>query len=406
MFLRIANKLSAFIVIIFFAGCNAVNDKSAETPENGYHYKVSELKIASADSNYIDYKNSSVLTEKPKNIILLIGDGMGINQVIATRYRYYGILSKLYMERLPYTAIVNTSADGEFPITCSAAGGTAIATGKKTSNGILGMDKDLNTVPNITELCHESDMAIGMITTGKLAGATPGAFLSHVPDRDMKNEIAKQIVEGHADLLFGESQGFIEPSSAKGTSVLNEASILGFEVQHNQFSPFSHQETRQLILFDSIVFEHQSVKEGKLVHNPKAPLLPMLTREAIQFLNMKSENGFFLVIEEDQIDSWGHENNLDFVTWHMKNLDDAVKMAMDFAVQDKETLVIVTSDHETGGLNIIDAKRSSASIKAVFATDDHSAQPVPMYTFGPGSSLFQGTMENTQIFSILKELLE
>ncbi|MFH1120358.1 MAG: alkaline phosphatase [Bacteroidota bacterium] len=328
----------------------------------------------------------------PKNIILLIGDGMGLSQMYAA---YTTTRDNLNMTRCPNIALVKTFSEGDY-ITDSAAAGTAIATGYKTTNGMLGMLPDKTRVTSILKLAEESGLATGLVATSAITHATPAAFISCVEDRNMYEEIAKQFLYTDIDVFIG--GGYDNFSKrADGLNLIDSLLFRNYQIA-------------------GTIPEMMKVNQGKLAallypkHAPKftegrGDMLSLATSKAIELLD-GNENGFFLMVEGSQIDWGGHDNNLEYVISETIDFDKACGVALDFAERNKETLIIITADHETGGLSLPAGDLKTGKPEGKFSTGDHSGIPVILYAQGPGSAQFGGFIDNTDIFKTIYRLFE
>lgn len=326
----------------------------------------------------------------PKNIILMIGDGMGLSQMYAT---YTATKDNLNMTRCPNIALVKTFSADDY-ITDSAAAGTAIATGHKTTNGMIGMRTDKTPVKSILKYAEDNGLSTGLVATSSITHATPAAFIASVESRKMMEEIARQFLYTEIDVFIGGGYD----NFGKRTDSLNLIDSLIARNYHVVTS----------------IPEMMDVSNGKLAgllypeHAPKhsegrGDMLSLATAKAIDILG-SNERGFFLMVEGSQIDWGGHDNDLGYVINETIDFDKACGVAMEFAERNGETLVIITSDHETGGLTIPEGDLKSGKAEGKFSTGDHSAIPVPLYSKGPGSENFHGFIDNTDIFKIMFDL--
>jgi alkaline phosphatase len=327
---------------------------------------------------------------QPKNIILLIGDGMGLSQMYAA---YTATRDNLNMTRCPNIALVKTFSDNDY-ITDSAAAGTAIATGHKTNNGMIGMLPDKTKVPSILKYAEDFGLATGLVATSAITHATPASFISCVESRNMTEEIARQFLYTDIEVFIG--GGYDNFSKrADGLNLIDSLIARKFNLART-------------------IPEMMAVNGGKLAallypnHAPKftegrGDMLSLSTAKAIDLLS-NNEKGFFLMVEGSQIDWGGHDNDLGYVINETIDFDKACSVALEFAERNKETLVIITADHETGGLSLPVNELVSGSPVGKFTTGDHSAIPVPLYAKGPGSDQFYGLIDNTDIFKTMYHL--
>jgi len=336
---------------------------------------------------------------KVNNVILLIGDGMGLAQIVAARIKTHGAFGRLVMERMPVTGLVNTcSADAL--ITDSGAAGTALAAGIKTDNGMIGMSPDQKLRPTILEACKKRGMATGLVATSTITHATPASFASHVLGRSDEPAIAVQMLGNRVNVLLGGGRQFFVPKSTPGSmrtdnrDLVKEARKTGYAVARNEAEMDKSSGEYLLGLFQL----------GALEADSQEPSLAEMTRKAIETLN-RNEKHFFLMVEGSQIDWACHDNDLDATIGQVVRFDEAVKTALDFAARDSHTIVIVTADHETGGLGIVEGSLDGSDLKAGWLSKDHTPVMAPLFAFGPGSEVFTGVHENAEIPILLAGLL-
>lgn len=334
-----------------------------------------------------------------RNIILYIGDGMGISQITAYRIHNVGGGGKLNVERMPVTGLLHTQSIDDL-ITDSAAGATALACGFKTRNGMIATLPDNTKVLTILEAARDKGMSTGLVATSSITHATPACFASHVESRSNHTEIARQLIEENVDILLGGGRGYFIPQSAPKSKrsddldLVSRAEEKGYQFVETGKELLKASQNRVLGLFRS----------GALKREPPEPTLAEMTAKSIELLNRNTE-GFFLMVEGSQIDWAGHDNDLDYMLWEMASFDEAVKVGLDFALQDQHTLVVVTADHETGGLAINDGSFDGSNLDVEWTTGHHTGQPVPVFAFGPHSLRFTGVKENSEIPIIFANLL-
>lgn len=340
----------------------------------------------------------AITGDSVKNIILVVIDGGGFNHILATRYRYYGIGGRLNLERFPYIAVANTHSADTAIITDSGAAGTALATGYKTINGMIGMTPDHLTRENLMEHMYKLGKATAVITYGSLNGATPAAFTSHVSSRNEKAAITRQLLGAGASFLFGDAIDLM--GEGVGMEKLDTLSLnkLGYQRFINRLPDKALRSgEKTLILYDSLVQENASLHGREVVSRPGAPSLKTVVQTALPVLK-DNPKGFFMLLEEDWVDSWGHANRGDLLTQHLKQLDDALEPLIRFAQSERNTLILVTSDHETGGLTIPLIEGGGTSFRVGFSTEEHTPALVPIFQYGPANlSYLNGVIENTAI---------
>lgn len=328
--------------------------------------------------------------EKPSNVILMIGDGMSTPQVYAAMLTSENTTS---FERFPITGLVKTYSKSH-KITDSAAGGTAIATGHKTNNGMIGMNSDSIPVPSILEILSEKSMKTGVVATSYITHATPASFVAKNINRNNYEEIATDFAKSDkVDLLIGGGRKhFTERKD--GTNLIEQMVSEGW----NYYDTLTNIDVNDKIMI--------LASDGHLPSYPsRGNFLPDASVIALEKLS-KSENGFFLMVEGSQIDFAAHNNDSTYLVNEMLDFDNTINKVLDFAEKDGNTLVIVTADHETGGLSMIDPNGRYTETYFKFSTGSHSPLLVPLFAFGPGSENFSGIMENTDIVERILKLME
>jgi alkaline phosphatase len=331
-------------------------------------------------------------------VIVCIGDGMGFNEVSLARQSGVGLKKKLWMERLPITGIVRTFS-GNNAVTDSAAAGTALACGIKTSNGTIGMNKDGVAYHSILEALALKGWRTGLVVTSTISHATPASFGSHVASRGSEADIALQLLENRIGVMFGGGRKYWLPEGLNGgvrkdkQNLVERARAYGYQVAYSKEQMEQVAEGPVLGLF---------ADDGLKTLKPE-PMLSEMTAKAISLLNQPGKEWFvpkpkfFMMVEGSQIDWAGHDNDTDNSIRQTLLFDMAVKEVIEFAMKDQHTLVIVTADHETGGLRLRASSTQSTRLKAAWHTKDHSGADVPLYAFGPGSRVFAGVQDNTEI---------
>lgn len=334
--------------------------------------------------------------QAPKNVILMIGDGMGFAQVTLARL---SADHPLNMDSMKYAAFVKTqSADAT--VTDSAAAGTALATGFKTNNGMISTLPDGTQVPTILEAAQKLGKTAGLVTTTTITHATPAVFGSHIASRKGEADIAPQYLEKKIDVLMGGGRMFFIPKSQDQSKrederdLIGEAKSAGYAFVDTREGLLSANGSKLLGLFQM---------SGLTTESPE-PTLAEMADEAIQTLSA-DKDGFFLMVEGGQIDWRCHENDAPGSIKQTMDFDAAVGKALDFARSKGNTLVIVTADHETGGLAIIYPDAGSTDkFKVAWTTKGHSACNVPLLADGPGAGSFTGVLDNTDIPKRIAEL--
>jgi len=318
------------------------------------------------------------------NIILLIGDGMGLTQISSA---FYFKNSLPHYARFNSIGLMRTSSTER--ITDSAAGATAFSAGTKSYNGAIGVDADTTSVSTIVEILSDEQWKTGLIATSSITHATPACFYAHVKSRQMHEEIASQLSTSEVDFFAGGGHDFFAGSTR--SDGLDYFSILeknGFTIETEKldYDVDPNKKYGYLLGADAL----PTVLQGR------GEFLPNATKLALDYLSKNNDN-FFLMVEGSMIDWGGHGNDADFLVSEMIDFDEAIGVALDFAEKNGNTLVIVTADHETGGFTL-GSGETYDDIKPTFSTGGHSTTLIPVAAYGPGAELFQGVYENTEIF--------
>ncbi len=343
---------------------------------------------------------ASGVNNKPKNIILLIGDGMGLSQISTT---YYYQEAPASFSRFKQIGLIRTSSSSH-KITDSAAGATAFSCGTKTYNAAIGVNADTVPQPTILEMLgNEQGKKTGVIATSSITHATPASFYAHVPFRSMAEQIATFMPTSNIDFFAGGGLKFFNQRVDQANYV-DTLKQNGFEV------------------YTEALPEATNLKPGKkygclLASDGMDPValgrgsfLPDATSLALKHLS-GTEQGFFLMVEGSQIDWGGHANDAEYIITEMQDFDQVINLVLDFAEQNPGTLVVVTADHETGGFSLSGAEKKPAKWKPyrdynelnpTFSTGGHTSTLIPVFAYGPGAEQFQGIYENTGIFDRIK----
>lgn len=330
--------------------------------------------------------------QEVKNIIFLIGDGMGLASV-----------SMMQLEN-NYESTIFDSADNialqktyslDNRVTDSAASGTALATGFKTNNTMLGQLPDGTNPESLMELAADKGKATGLVVTTYLQHATPGAFYAHVPSRHEYATISEQLLSSDIDIAIGGGMAFFKErynNRKKATKAITES---GFTLVESLDADMSGERILALLADKEI--------ENRTGYLAKA------TAMAIEHLD-NNDNGFVLMVEGSLIDGMGHGNDAKGQQGEMRDFMEAIEVAVAYAREHTDTLVVVTADHETGGLAIIsgnaDFNLSEQGVEYKWATGGHSGVMVPIYLYGTGAELINGVMENADLGKRLKELIQ
>lgn len=322
-----------------------------------------------------------------RNVIFLIGDGMGLSQITAAAYANCG----LTLMNFNYIGLQRNNALGAFT-TDSAAGGSALATGERHANRHISMTEEGEAVPSLSDWFRGKGFPVGVVTLGNAVDATPTAFYGHSVERDNADELTRCLLDTPVDLLCGSG---IRQFTERGDGI----DLIG-ELSKNYRFVRSIDEINaaegRVVCIDERMDE--AAEESNL------GLLAEATRAAIDKLQERGDKGFFLMVEGAKIDYAGHSRCLPGSVIEMLSFDLAVAEALKFADENGQTLVVVTADHETGGLVLLDGDEQSGRIMGVYTTDDHTPAMLPVFAYGPGADRFCGTYLNTEIARRIREL--
>ncbi|NRB48232.1 MAG: alkaline phosphatase [Saprospiraceae bacterium] len=350
--------------------------------------------LASCTTNRL---SSETGMKSPKNIILLIGDGMGLTQVSTTYYYKEG---ESNFSRFKHIGL-HQNQPTSHKVTDSASGATAFAAGVKTYNGAIGVDQDTTPVRTILEMLAAKGYHTALIATSSIVHATPASLYAHTASRSSYEEIARQLVYAPVNFFAGGgTKFFVERSEI--VNYLDTLQQRGFQVNTAGLSSkrLNPEENHAFLLAPDGM---PKMQEGR------GDFLPKATDLALKYL-AKDEDGFFLMVEGSQIDWGGHANDAQYVIQETLDFDKTLEVALDFAAKDKNTLVIVTADHETGGLSLsastIYGQGDYSKITPSFSTGNHSAALIPVFAYGPGAEQFMGIYQNNEIFDKMVKVMK
>jgi alkaline phosphatase len=316
---------------------------------------------------------------RPQNIILMIGDGNGLAQISSAMIANRGELSITELKNIG----LSKTASYDDLITDSAAGATAIATGQKTNNRAIGVGPKGKSLSNLTEMLGKKGFNTAIVSTDAIYGATPSSFYAHKVERDDTPGLVKDLKNSQLDLFIaggeGEKKSIQEKFSTTDLSLLNRLD-----------------EPTGVYLGDN---------KAPSMANGRADALPKSVAKVLQVLDSQKAP-FFLMVEGAQIDNGGHSNSTSDIILEMLDFDRAVAEAIKFADSSKNTLVIITADHETSGFGIVGGNLEKGTVQGDFLTVDHTGIMVPVFAYGPRADYFNGVYENTEIFKKILDSLK
>lgn len=330
----------------------------------------------------------------PRNVIFVVGDGMGVAQVYSSIVSQKGDNSVFL--RFPVTGFSRTYSNNRYT-TDSGAGGSALMTGHKVDNYHIAIGPDNTWYASfLTMAKHLFGKAAGFVVTSSVLDATPASTYAHVSERHMTDSVSLQMSQcGFEVMIGGNKNPFLTANRKDGLSPLDTLMSRGYSMA---YSPLE------------LMNIHSRRICGLLSPNdpPTAPSrgrwLTMGALKAIETLN-QSDNGFVLMIEGSQIDWAGHNNDSAYLVAEMADFEEMLTAVLDFAELDGNTLVVVTADHETSGLSLLDGDIQQGVNRFTFATGNHSGCMVPVFAYGPGAINFAGIQQNTAFFEKIMTLL-
>ena len=355
----------------------------AQTPDNEVKAYTGSVYVTHQGSYTpsfrVDGKNTRV-----RNVILLIGDGMGQGAVNAGMFANGGELTMTNLRTIGY---VRTQSADRFT-TDSAASGTAYATGEKTNNGYLGKNPAKETIPNLPEILSPLGYACGVLSTDDLNGATPAAFFAHQAARGEKDAIWADLPASSLSFASAGTQAVFEGQPLSTQDAIRKR----FSVVYDPNDPAVASSERLLYLPKSVQLD-------------RGDYLPATTGMAIDYLAARGRKGFFLMVEGARIDKHEHSNEFEGTVKEMLDFDKAVEAAIRFAERDGHTLVIISADHETGATILTRAVPEEGFAAGVFASKGHTPMMVPLFAYGPRSREFSCVQENSDVANKILQIL-
>ena len=344
-----------------------------------------------AQGSYQPTYSSDGAAYLPKNVILMIGDGTGLAQISAG---FFANNEELTYANLKHMGWVTTKSADNFT-TDSAASGTAYATGQKTYNGAVGVDMEKRPIVNIPERLAPLGIISGVVSTDNMNGATPASFFAHQPQRGMTDEIWADLPGSVLRYFAAGSKEVFEKRPEATQKAVKEAFTIVDEVGSDEAATA-----------ERLGVLPPAVETGYIV-NGRTDFLPKATREAIDFLRTRTEEGkgFFLMVEGARIDKACHNNDFPSAVKELLDFDQAIAEAIKFADEDGNTLVVISADHETSGLAIWGGDPSKGNVEGVHVSGWHTAIPVPIFSYGPHAQDFMGVQGNEQVAQKILKLL-
>jgi alkaline phosphatase len=392
------------------------------------------------------------------SVVLISGDGMGIQQRTAIQYAAYGLDERQPMDALPVAGFLDTIPFRK-AVSDSAAGATAWSIGMKTKNGLVGIGPHGETPPTLMEIAKDQGKSTGLVNDHDITNATLAAFASPIENRDLKVKIARRMLHRIApDVMMGGNERYWYPAGDEGmipdvvpdedrsigrVNLVEEAQELGYEYAYDRETVDALTGPRALALVQDSGLQRWKAERGyKPSEDPHYVPAADLLEKSLEILG-QDPDGFFLVAESDDMDSAGHEHDGTNVIRTGKTVNDMVEVVQEFRETHPDVLLIVTADHETGGMTIENqwesntnsdgddpvpyygdgSKNNSANgevpirsgpfkikgtnreFKVDWTTPEHTGGMVPVTAVGPLSELFTGVHQNTHVFDVAEQAL-
>jgi alkaline phosphatase len=395
-----------------------------------------------ATLNPLQVAGAAPQKNRASSVIFINGDGMAAAHREAARLYLKGLDGQLAMDRLPYSGQLTTTPDDPTSVvTDSAAAATAWATGQKTYNGAISVDVDGNPLPTLGMQARAAGKRTGLVTTAQVTDASPAAFFANTANRSVQDEIARQYLDvTKPDVILGGGEDWWLPAGTPGAhpdapaedpsegsrgtkgNLIDQARTAGYQYVTNADELAATRKGKVLGLFSNEeMFQQKPEGQGDL-YSPTVSLATM-TRNALDNLT-GSKRGFFLMVEEEGIDEFAHNNNGARVLQTMQALDETVAVAAAYVAAHPDTLLVITGDHECGGLTVEDTGTADESGDGVSAEDGpfavrgsdkkfvmdwttsgHTGVDVPVTATGPSADQFTGKHPNTRVYDVLTQIL-
>ncbi|PKO19735.1 hypothetical protein CVU37_01695 [candidate division BRC1 bacterium HGW-BRC1-1] len=355
--------------------------------------------------------------KQAKNVILFIGDGMGHAQVEAAVFQKYGTKRddqgnppKLSFEKFPFLGYTTNFSSDSF-VTDSSAAGTALASGQKTNNGVLGVTPDGRKPDTIADIAKAQGQAVGILSSVGFNHATPGAFFAHSDSRNDYDEITSQVftADNPADVLIGGgiysktwTDDLLEAEAAK-----NDIKIFTID-NLNDLTPDKVGKSRVLGYFDETNNKQLDYITSRTAASREPRLVELTTRTLDLLMARADDKGFFLMVEGGSIDWACHANMAGPAIGEVLEFDAAIAATLEVLKQRNElenTMIVVTADHETGGLTLVGPYKKTleqAPVQYNFSSTNHTGIPVMVWAQGPGAQTLNGKNDQTHVFEAMK----
>ena len=357
--------------------------------------KYADDKFREDDKYHVETPYQTVIVKQPKsrkikNVIFMIGDGMSM-EAVSVGWTLNG--GHLNMDNFPVAGYSRTYCADKL-ITDSCAGGAALAGGEKTKYGYIGQDADGKPFYTLLHQAQAKGKKTGLVVTCRINDATPADFVCHSPDRHLEAEIAEQYVDSGVDFIVGGGRQFWDERE-DGRNLISEMKARGYNFVEKREDLAKVHSGKLLGLFAPL--DMDPVLD-------RGPVLEDATMKAIELLDNKK--GFFLMVEGSQIDDWAHRQKVGYMAEELFDFDKTIGKVLEWAEKDGHTLVVVTADHGTGGITLIDGSLDDRTVNVHFSTKGHHGIVVPVFAWGPHAEDFGGVMENAELSDRIRKLIK
>lgn len=397
---KLLSVLLALAMVCSFAACSSSNSSQTTETTVSSQSETSAETVSTEDNKekleWVDYTEYNLEEDVPaKNVILMIGDGMGKNIIKASEI-VKG--DKLVMSGMKYRTDVTTYSqsvtNGYAKFTDSAASATAMSTGYKTLNGCIGVDPDGNKLETICEYAQSFDMETGLVARQVVSHATPAGMVAHNSSRDNYPQILREMVKANVNVMFGGGSQYYTNPKVKKTIDDNKYKYI---TKVDELDALNKDDDKVLGMF---AYDNMGAPD-------MAPSLTKMTSKALDMLD--NDKGFFLMVEGSNIDTYESKCDMETTLGQMQDFDKAVDYVLEWAEKHPGTLVIVTADHETGGVTLPDNPKPEDINDSCFTSDgEHTNTDVWLFASGAQSKELckKDVIDNTDIAKYMRKVIE
>lgn len=324
--------------------------------------------------------------KQPKNIIFMIGDGMGLEHIATAWVANRGTLN---MEKMPYVGLQRTYCLNRL-VTDSAAAGTALATGEKTNKGQIATTPEGEDLQSMFVKAQQVGKRTGVVVVCRLNDATPATFCCHDMDRDQAESITADYLDCGVDYIAGGGMNYWRDERTDGRDIFAEIGEKGYNTYENMEALMAADELPVAAVLAPL--ELPSALSGE-----RGDMFRNMTTKALDLLNEENKEGFVMMVEGSCIDDWLHGNRVDAAVEEILDFDRVVGDVLEWAEKDGETLVVVTADHNTGAMTLLAGDIAEGRVEVNFANEGHNGAMVPFFAYGAGAEIFDGVIENSEL---------